>query len=357
MSSMGMSETRRMILDTLDRLVADTVDTGLRQRADLQGANPSPEPLPAALWSALEAQGMTELGETAEGDLGYADALALVGRAAYHALPVPLAETVLARRLLARAGLNIPDGPITVAPPGGGHGVGRTGGGTVTGVVDRVPWGRSVRHAVAAVGEGQGASIVLLDITGATREQRFSMAGEPRDTIDLARARQVSAAGAADAARVVETEGALVRAVQIAGALAATLDHCLTWTGDRIQFGKPIARFQAVQHLMSDLACEVTAGRAAADLAVEASIGSADRLAVAIAKARTGEAAGRAASIAHGLFGAMGFTKEHALNTTTRRLWSWRDEFGSEVVWQTEIGRTVAAVGADALWPLLTRSA
>lgn len=356
MSNAAMTETRAMMLDTLDRVVADTVDVSLRQRADLQGSNASPDPLPAVLWSALEEQGMATLGETTVGDLGYADALALLGRAAYHALPVPLAETVLARRLLARSGLDIPDGAMTVAAPGAGRGVGRGAGGAISGVADRVPWGRSVRHAVVAVGEGQGASIVLLDIAGAVREQRFNMAGEPRDTIDLSRTRQISAAGVDGAIGIVETEGALVRAVQLAGALSATLDHCLTWTSDRIQFGKAIARFQAVQHLMSDLACEATAGRAAADMAVEASIESADRLAVAIAKARTGEAAGRAAAIAHGLFGAMGFTKEHMLNYTTRRLWSWRDEFGSEVVWQTEIGRAVASAGADALWPMLTRA-
>lgn len=356
MSASTVSETRRMILDSLDRLVADTVDAALRRRADLQGRNDAPEPLPGALWSALEAQGMTALGEIAEGDLGYGEALALIGRAAYHALPVPLAETVLARRLLAIAGLAIPEGAITVAPPGGARGAGRAGNGAITGTLERVPWGRAVRHAVAAIGSGLGASIVLLDIAGGVRDEHVNMAGEPRDTVDLGRARQIAAAGLADAAEIVETEGALVRAVQLAGALAATLDHCLTWTNDRIQFGKPIARFQAVQHLMSDLACEVTAGRAAADMAVDASIGAADRLYVGMAKSRTGEAAGRAAAIAHGLFGAMGFTKEHLLHYTTRRLWSWRDEFGSEVVWQTRIGRNVAAAGADALWPLLTRS-
>jgi acyl-CoA dehydrogenase len=38
----------------------------------------------------------------------------------------------------------------------------------------------------------------------------------------------------------------------------------------------------------------------------------------------------------------------------TRRLWAWRDEFGNETHWQTEIGRLVARRGGDQLWSLLT---
>ena len=77
--------------------------------------------------------------------------------------------------------------------------------------------------------------------------------------------------------------------------------------------------------------------------------------AVAVAKSRIGEAAGRGAEIAHQVHGAMGFTREHNLHYSTRRLWSWRDEFGNESYWQTRLGRAVAASGADALWPMLSR--
>ena len=75
---------------------------------------------------------------------------------------------------------------------------------------------------------------------------------------------------------------------------------------------------------------------------------------MAVAKARAGEAAGRAAEIAHQVHGAMGFTHEHALHQSTRRLWSWRDEFGNESFWQQRLGRAVAAAGAAALWPRIT---
>jgi acyl-CoA dehydrogenase len=338
-----MSEVRELMLRSLDRIVADTLDVNARVAAD--GAAGWPQ----KLWAALEAQGMTAIGEVAEGDLGFIDAMALVRRAAYHALPVPLAETVLARRLLARAGIDVPDGALTVAAPAAMATASQRDG-KLAGKAAAVAWGGSAAGIVLGIGDG----VVLADGSGAVIEPGFSMAGEPRDTIDLAKAKVLASAPLPEAARIVEAEGALLRAVQISGALACVLDHCLTWANDRVQFGRPIAKFQAMQHMLAQLAAETAAAGAAADLGLEASISAADRFAIAVAKARAGEAAGKGAAIAHQAFGAMGFTREHQLHYATRRLWSWRDEFGAESYWQAEIGRSVAARGADELWATLT---
>jgi acyl-CoA dehydrogenase len=146
----------------------------------------------------------------------------------------------------------------------------------------------------------------------------------------------------------------LYRSVQIAGALEHALEYTLLYANERVQFGRPIAKFQAIQHLLAVLAGHTAAASAAADAAVEASRLAPDEFAVAVAKSRTGEAAGKAAEIAHQVHGAMGYTREHNLHYSTRRLWSWRDEFGNESFWQTRLGRMVAARGADALWPMLT---
>jgi acyl-CoA dehydrogenase len=53
------------------------------------------------------------------------------------------------------------------------------------------------------------------------------------------------------------------------------------------------------------------------------------------------------------VLGAIGFTQEHTLHRFTRRLWGWRDDFGSESVWAVKLGNLVAAKGADGLWPML----
>jgi acyl-CoA dehydrogenase len=121
-----------------------------------------------------------------------------------------------------------------------------------------------------------------------------------------------------------------------------------------VQFGRPISKFQAIQHQMAVLASETAAASAAVEQAVEASAELPDLLTIAVAKARVGEAAGKAANIAHAVFGAMGFTREHTLHYSTRRLWAWRNELGNEAYWQKRLGRTFTAGGADRLWETLT---
>ena len=327
-----MSDIRDEMLRTLDRVVEANLTIAEREKADGHGSS-------ERLWTALTEQGLTALGET-ESEIPFADAMALVARAGYHAVPVPLAETIMARRLLSRAGLTIPEGAITLAPQ-------RVAGSKR---LPSVPYARSVRQLVVA----DANALHLIDAKEAVTGNHHNQAGEPRDEVDMAKCRLVETIAVPNAADVLMTEGALMRSVQLAGALSRTLEHCLTWVNDRVQFGKPIARFQAIQHAMAVMASEVAAARAAVDMAVDASATEADWFAVAVAKSRTGEAAGKTAAAAHAAFGAMGFTREHPLHYSTRRLWAWRDDFGSEVVWQEKLGRHFAAKGGNKLWEALT---
>ena len=153
--------------------------------------------------------------------------------------------------------------------------------------------------------------------------------------------------------------GALARAVLMAGAMERALDTAVTYAGERKQFGRPIGKFQAVQQNLAVMAGQVAAAGAAADAGVEAlSIDdpAKQEFLIAIAKTRVGDAATLASEIAHQVHGAIGFTKEYSLQLSTRRLWSWRDEFGGEAEWAAKVGAYVCAGGADALWPTLTDS-
>ena len=346
-----MSDMRDEMLRTLDRIVEDNVTIAVREAADQKasgGGAASKADATAPLWSALADAGITAIGAGGEDDVAFADAMELIRRAGYHALPVPLAETIIARRMLARAGIEAPEGAITLAVPGTGD-LPKRENGKLAGSIHGIPFGSSTPHAVVAT-EGH---LHLVDIRDALVSRDSNMAGEARDTLDLSRAKIVASAASTSAVADLEAEGALIRAVALSGALSACLDHCLVWVNDRIQFGKPIAKHQASQHLLAQIAEETAAAGAAADLAIEAAETAPRRFEIAIAKARVGEAAGKAANFAHAAFGAMGFTREHALHYTTRRLWAWRNEFGSEVYWQTEIGRLVAGRGGRQLWPLL----
>jgi len=155
-------------------------------------------------------------------------------------------------------------------------------------------------------------------------------------------------------ARAVWLYGALARSAQIAGGLDYLLRQASQYATERRQFGKPIGSFQVIQQNLAVLAGHTAAAGTAAANAFRAADRGDAAFEIAAAKVRVGEAAGVGASIAHQTHGAIGFTYEHALQFVTRRLWSWRAEFGGEGDWAVELGRAVAERGADALWPHLT---
>jgi alkylation response protein AidB-like acyl-CoA dehydrogenase len=198
--------------------------------------------------------------------------------------------------------------------------------------------------------------VALVAAACAPISQSTSLAGEPQDDVSFDGVVPEAVQSVdLDQDRLV-TFGAAIRLQQMAGALEKILEQSVQYALDRSQFGRPIAKFQAVQHNLAMLAGEVAAASAAADAAAEACSGSEISVAeVAIAKVRGGEAAGTGAAIAHQVHGAMGFTYEHSLHHATRRLWAWREEFGNEAVWAQRLGRMVAAHGADQLWSFITQ--
>ena len=157
-------------------------------------------------------------------------------------------------------------------------------------------------------------------------------------------------------AEEVRLRGGLARAAGLCGAAAAALRASVSYANERVQFGRPIAAFQVIQHSIAELAVEVEAMTAATDAAVEVCAaegfaGEPARIAIAVAKAQASAGAGIVARNAHQVHGAIGTTKEHSLHATTTRLWSWRDEYGSEREWQALLGQ--AALDKD-VWEVVT---
>lgn len=311
------------------------------------------------LWKALEGSGLTRLTlpEAAGGSGGSpADAAVLLTAAGAHAARVPLVETDLLGGWLGQAaGIPLPDGPLTAV-------VGDldVSGDRVAGELRRVPWARSAAGLVVLT----PAYVVLLAPAALRITDGTNLAEEPRDTVrvgDASRGEQAVAVTPAPegAAAEFRVRAALGRAQLLAGAVRAALAGSVRYAGEREQFGRPIGRFQAVQQQLALAAGEVAAASAAATAAADAATAdgfaaASTRFAVAAAKARTGEAAGVVARIAHQVHGAIGFTREHDLRLATTRLWAWRDEDGSDAEWNAEVGAAVLAAGPAALWPLIT---
>ncbi|MGX7706525.1 acyl-CoA dehydrogenase family protein [Methylobacterium sp. Gmos1] len=341
-----------MLRETADRLLADRLTPQARATA-AAGA------WPAALWSALDEVGLPAaiLPEEAGGfGVPVADALSLLTVAGRHALPLPLADTMLAGLLLARAGIAVPAGPLAVAQ---GSQIHLDAAGRATGHAWGVAFGRHAR-AVVALAEGPGGPIlVVLPRDALTVEPGTDIAGDPSDALRVDSVAADSAPAPFGAAEL-RAAGAATRALMIAGALGAVSAMTVDYARERRQFGRAIGQFQAVQQNLAVLAGQAASAAAAADLAAEAVAdwarepGPGLLPAVAAAKVRTGEAAGQGAAIAHQIHGAIGFTAEHRLHHHTGRLRAWRDAFGREAEWAQGLGRHLIAAGPDGLWPAIT---
>lgn len=163
-----------------------------------------------------------------------------------------------------------------------------------------------------------------------------------------------SPVGAADrtlAARLPQGDqptlaGALLRAVQIAGALQGALDLSVRYAQERSQFGRTLSKFQAVQHMLAQLAGEAVATAAAARIACAKMDAGEGALSVAVAKLRAGSAVVRGAMLAHQIHGAIGVTLEYPLAGLSRNMWRWSDEFGSQRHWAVVVGRAGLSQGA-----------
>lgn len=326
------------------------------------------EASPTGLWATLAELGLTllTLPEAAGGSGGrLVDAAALLLAAGESSAPVPLAETdLLAGWLLQRAGLPVPAGPLSWAAGTEKLELIETRDGTwqLAGTLHRVGWARdAVRIAVVVTGSDGVDRVVSLDPAAAKVVPGTNVAGEPRDDLhlNLVVGTDAVALAPADARKLLGRRAALGRALLLAGAAGRALGRSVRYAGERVQFGRPIAKFQAIQQQLALAAAETAAGRAAVDAAVRIAsetdfAGTAAEFAIAVAKARTSEAAGVVARIAHQVHGALGFTLEHDLRLSSTRLWAWRDEDGSEAYWHVVIGRTALAAGPGGLWPLLT---
>jgi hypothetical protein len=309
--------TRILLQDSAERIFADHVDKPLLDTAELGE-------YPQALDEVIAENGFFEIAMEESG-VTLSEALSVLRVAGRHALPLPLAENILANRWIGSSGerssIGVGDG---------------------SGVLD-VAWGR---NAQAVIGVSLSGDVML------TRDfdvvEGCNLAGEPRDRImprdwEPLEPRE-------DVFRLL----ALTRSVMMAGALEKALSLSLDYVGEREQFGRPISKFQAIQHHMAVMAAEVAAATRSADAALDCLGSAREEEEVAQAKARVGESVALVAELAQQVHGAMGYTHEHQLHHFTRRLWAWRDEYGGEPYWQRRLGERVAGLaaadGIDAVW-------
>jgi acyl-CoA dehydrogenase len=346
-----------IVVETAERIFSDLCDpqtvNGARDDSWKDG-----------LWNALTENGLTlpwvsEQHGGAGAEL--ADGFELLSVAGRFALPVPLAETMLAGWLLSQGGISSPEGAMSIAPVQPKDRVILTADGTLSGRARNVPFAREAQHFAVLAHGPKGVTIALVAAKDVRREEDENLASEPADNLIFDKTSPLKTGGAPKGfdQTSLMLMGCVARSLQIAGSLQYMLTRSVNYAQERTAFEKKISKFQAVQHNLAKLAGETAAAVAAAGSAAEtiatgtAWDDEATFLEATAAKIRCAEAAGAGAAIAHQVHGAIGFTKEYVLHRFSLRTLGWRDDFGNESYWAVELGNMVAKKGADDLWPLV----
>lgn len=273
-----------------------------------------------------------------------------------HCAPAPLGEAMVANWVLALAGGTVSEegAPAICADPLTLGEDGRvSGAGTLL-------WAEPGDEALAVALSGKGARLVRLAPADGWR-RLATLGRDPRLRVKFEAAEPLESLPAPIGDASLRAPLAALRAAQIAGGMGRELAMAIEHGNTRQQFGRPIGKFQAIQHQIAQLAGEAAAARAATRIAFRALDAAAADAgaragvipAVAVSKTRAALAVTRGAPFAHAVHGAIGVTQEHFLHHVTRRLWQWREEAGDEHEWSEALGRAALSGGGAALWPAM----
>jgi alkylation response protein AidB-like acyl-CoA dehydrogenase len=149
-------------------------------------------------------------------------------------------------------------------------------------------------------------------------------------------------AGAADALAAALTAGMLARTAEMVGAARRVLDLAVEHAKTRVQGGRPIGGYQAIQHACADLVRDVDCARGLLHLAAwKVSEGAPAEGDVATAKAYAGEACLTVARRGHQIFGAIGYCEEHPLHLLHKRIQAASLDFGDAGLHLETVARTI----------------
>ncbi|MGW0043314.1 acyl-CoA dehydrogenase family protein [Rhodococcus sp. NPDC003348] len=296
-------------------------------------------------WDLLGTSGLTLLTtpESSGGSgAGFVEASVLLDRAGFHALPAPLGETdLLASWLLTRIGRNSSGGPAVALP------------------VDLPLSQLADSEAVASAPWAAVASELVLvgpDFIAAVPHEQATvtpvgdLAGEHSATVRVSGRDLDPMPASSDLRDELRVRGAWIRSIQTCGALERALDLAISHVTERHQFGRPLAKFQAVQDLIARSVGLLTTAKAATAHAVTvaADEGFATEnafVATAAAKISAGQAAVGVSRNVHQALGAIGFTLDHQLRHFTTRALAWNRDFGTPTEWSAQLGRHALGSG------------
>jgi len=311
-----MSENE--LLEPFERLLAETVP--LSRVREIERGAPADD-----LWATLVDSGFLDamVSEQHGGaGLSFAAVEPLIRCAGRYLLPVAFAETVVARALLANAGLARPEGPIVLVS------LARADGGYRQGAV---AFARHAQHALVAFDDQvafEPLSRASVEPTGVHGSLAADIGWSSRPEMGV---------GLPLPASGLRALGASLRASLIAGAADQVLAVTVRYAGERAQFGKPIGKQQAIQQQLAVMAEQAVMASMAAQIGCANGFPPPSE-AAAVAKQVSSAAVSTIAAIAHAVHGAIGMSEEYDLSVYIRRLYELRMADGSETFWAQRLG-------------------
>jgi len=218
------------------------------------------------------------------------------------------------------------------------------------------PPGRIDANGLHAEGLATGRAATaaeMLVVCGSESEPRSHIVSTAAEEVQAVRGvdrdaglRMVRVQCSADATRLdpVAWQSAVAlgrRAVahQIAGAARTMLDLARSHALERVQFGRPVARFQAVRHRLAEALVAVEALEAALTAARE----EPNPDTAALAKAIAGRTAHTVARHCQQVLAGIGFTTEHRFHRFLKRTMALEGLFGSADAIVLDVGRRLLA--------------
>ena len=342
-----LTEEQEMFRDTFARFLDENSSTARVRKAVEQGGF-DPE-----MWA-----GLAELGafamrvpEEAGGmSMGLFDATVLMEEAGRTLVSGPLAETLVAARIIASLG-------------GQDDLLGRVIAGEAVVTLAMHDLAEAPRQWLAgglvaeAVVARRGNDVVLVSVPAEARVAEANLASTPIAEIDLVALPAVVLGSGADAVALFAgglEEWKLLMASALSALSRAALKQAAEYSGERKAFGVFIGTFQALSHPMADLICEIDSAKFLVWKALR-SIADGEAAAgaqVSLAAWYAAGAAGRTVRHAVQTFGGIGLTLEHDVHLFNLRAKAWPLVAGDPEDWLTEAGRRLYAGEAASLPPV-----
>ena len=330
-----LTEDQEMMRDMFARFL-DENSSMARVRAA------APSGFDAGLWKGLAQQGALSIRvpEDAGGlGMGIFDAALLMDEAGRTLVSGPLAETLVAARLLATIGgvgvwpmdkLLSGESVVTLAM----HDI----------AAQPKQWvaGGLVANAVIA---RRGNQVVLVTVPESARKAEDNLAATPMAELDLGALEATVLGNDTAAFEAGIEEWKLLIAAGLAGLAKESLKLAAAYASERKQFGQFIGQFQAISHPLADLVCEADGGKLLVWKAIRDIADGTEQAGASVSIAAWWNAIAAARCVAQALhtFGGYGLTTEYDIHLFNLRAKAWPLVWGDPAALLEEAGRRLYA--------------